>query len=458
MTEDLSALPALVRFLPGFIKRRIVDRPSLIKILDNIGWLFFDKILRMGVGLLVGVWVARYLGPEQFGLFNFATAFVWLFGALAGMGLQGIVVRDLVRNPSGKEDTLGTAAAMQFVGGLVAYALILVTIFWMRSGDALTILIVSILGSAMLFKGSDVVLYWFESQVQSKYAVWVQNSVFLIFATIKVALILRNASVVAFVWATVAEAFAVSLLLIVALSLHGIRIQRLRINVLRAKFLFIESWPLLFSSLVLMVQARIDQIMLGQMVGDAEVGYYSAALRVIEVATISATILRSTFLPGMVAAKNKSDVLYLSKLEKIYKINALVAIVIALPLAILSPWIINMLFGEEYQSSGTLMQLMTVRLFFAHIGVARGIFLLNENLLRYSAFTMVVGTALNIVLNYYLIPCYSGFGATIASLFSFFITIFAIDYCYDKTRGNAKMILKSIITCYSVISKKNLAL
>jgi PST family polysaccharide transporter len=110
MTKGPSKLPALVRILPGFIKRRFEGRPNLVKILDNIGWLFFDKILRMGVGLIVGVWVARYLGPEQFGLFNFATAFVGMFGAIAGLGLQVFVVRDLVREPSSKEEILGSAA------------------------------------------------------------------------------------------------------------------------------------------------------------------------------------------------------------------------------------------------------------------------------------------------------------------------------------------------------------
>jgi len=85
-----------VKLIPAFINRRIAHRPNLVKIVDNISWLFFDKILRMGVGVLVGVWIARYLGPEQFGLLNFATAFTSLFGAIAALGLQGIVVRDIV--------------------------------------------------------------------------------------------------------------------------------------------------------------------------------------------------------------------------------------------------------------------------------------------------------------------------------------------------------------------------
>ena len=108
-----------------FIRRRIANRPNLVNIIDNIGWLFFDKILRMGVGFIVGVWIVRYLGPEQFGKLSFASAFVGLFGAFAGLGLQGIVVRDIVRNQTNNGEILGTAAVLQFLSGLISYGLII---------------------------------------------------------------------------------------------------------------------------------------------------------------------------------------------------------------------------------------------------------------------------------------------------------------------------------------------
>ena len=53
--------------------------PGLRRIMGNMGWLMFDRIVRMGMGLFVGVWVARYLGPIEFGSLNFAVAFVALF-------------------------------------------------------------------------------------------------------------------------------------------------------------------------------------------------------------------------------------------------------------------------------------------------------------------------------------------------------------------------------------------
>ena len=447
-----------MNLIPAFVHRRIAHRPNLVKIVDNIGWLFFDKILRMGVGLFVGVWIARYLGPEQFGLLSFATAFVGLFGAIAVLGLHGIVVRDIVRNPEGARETLGTAAILQLVGGLVSYLLILAVIAYLRPDDTLARSIIAILGSMMLLKASEIAVYWFESQVQSRYTVWVQNSVFLVFAAVKVALILQEASLTAFVWAMLVEAVVVAVILLFVLGKRGPTLSSFRFNASRAKSLLKDSWPLLLSGMVLMVQARIDQIMLGQMVGDIEVGYYSVALRIIETAAVTSMILHSSFVPSIISAKKTSEKLYLKRLEAFYKLNIIISLSIAVPIAIFSPWIIGVLFGEDYMPAALIMSIMAIRLFFAHIGVPRGIYLLNENLLKFSALTMVVGTVINITLNYFMIPIYSGIGATIASLISFFVTIFLIDLFYSKTRSNAVLMMRSIFTSFTIFRKKSWAL
>ena len=119
-----------LKFIPQSLQGYIDQHPQFSKILENIGWLFFDKILRMGLGLFIGVWIARYLGPEQFGLLSFAVAFTWLFGAVSTLGLPEIVVRDLVRKPDTKLETLGTAAALLLLGGVLTYCLILTQLFY----------------------------------------------------------------------------------------------------------------------------------------------------------------------------------------------------------------------------------------------------------------------------------------------------------------------------------------
>ncbi len=423
-----------MNLVPAFVRRRIEHRPNLVKIIDNMGWLFFDKVLRMGVGLLVGVWVARYLGPEQFGLLSFATAFAGMFGAVAGLGLQSIVVRDIVRNPTCKNETLGTAAVLQMVGGLLAYGCVMGAIFWLRPDDSLAKLLVAILGSLMLFRFSDVALYWFESQVLSKYIVWVQNASFLIFAAIKVGLILSHAPLLAFAWATAAEALMVALLILVMLGLRGPALKTLRFSAQRAKNLLSDSWPLWLSGMAIMVYMKIDQIMLGLMLGDDAVGIYSAATRISEMWYSIPTIFAASLLPTIVNLKIKNETLYFQKLQSLCNFLTWLAIAVALTMTFLSNWMVLIIFGAAYIDAGIVLSIHIWTSVFVFLGIGSGAFFTVNNLGKKFFHRTMAGCALNVLSNFLLIPMYGVNGAAIATLLSQFFANYLHDFFDSSTK------------------------
>lgn len=423
-----------MNIIPEIIRKRIEHQPGLLKILDNISWLFLDKILRMGVGLLVGVWIARYLGPQQFGLLNFATAFVGLFGAVAGLGLQGIVVRDIVCDPGCKEETLGTAAVLQFFSGLLTYGLILCAIFWLRPDDTLAKVLVAILGSIMLFKTSEVTMYWFESQVQSKYTVWVQNSVFLVFAAIKVALIINHAMLITFAWAMMAEALVVALLMSVMLGIRGPKLQKLRATWVRAETLLKDSWPLLLSGIAITIYMKIDQIILGQMVGDEAVGIYSAAVRISEVWYFIPMAIVASVSPAILEAKKRNEVLYYQRLQHLYNLMVWLSVVVALPMTFLSTPIVILIFGEAYAASGPVLAIHIWAAVFVFLGVASSQWFLAENRQILSFQRAAIGAIVNVVLNLLLIPDFGVVGAAFATVVSQVMAAFFTDLVQSETR------------------------
>jgi len=416
------------------LRRRIAHRPNLVKIVDNIGWLFFDKLLRMGAGLFVGVWVARYLGPEQFGLLSFAQAFTGLFGAIAALGLQGIAVRDIVRNPDCTRETLGTAAVLQLMGGLVAYLLILVVISYLRSDDAIARTVVAILCSIMLLEASKVAVFWFESQVQSKYTVWVQNSVFLVFAAVKVALILQQATLIAFVWATLVEAVVVAFILLSVMSLRGPALSTLRLSVGRAKSLLRDSWPLVFSAIAIMIYMKIDQIMLGQMVGDEAVGIYSAATRISEVWYFIPMAITASVFPAILEAKTRSEDQYYARLQKLYDVMTLISVGVALPMTFLSTLIVASLFGEAYVEAGPVLAIHAWAAVFVFLGVASSQWFLSENRQILSLQRTALGAIANVMLNLWLIPVYGAMGAALATVLSYAVAALFADLMTKYTR------------------------
>jgi O-antigen/teichoic acid export membrane protein len=423
-----------MNFISNFIYRRITHRPNLIKIFHNISWLFFEKILRIGMGFFVGVWIARYLGPEQFGLLSFANTFAGLLGVLATLGLQSIVVRDIVHNPDCAPETLGTAGILQLIGGLAAYLLTLVAIVYLRPDDAIARTIVAILGSKMLLKASEISVYWFESKVLSKYTVWVQNGVILVFTSVKVILILQQASLIFFAWIMLAEAVVVAITLLCIMRKYGLLLTKLRVSTKRAKSLLKDSWPILLSGISIMIYMKIDQIMLGHMIGDKAVGIYSTALRISELWYFIPVVLVASVFPAILESKKRSEKEYYKRLQILYDVMVVTSVGIALPMTFLSTSIVTLLFGEAYHEAGTVLSIHIWAAVFVFLGTASSTWFTAENRQALSLQQTVIGAFVNVALNLWLIPVYDVAGAALASVLSYAIAGLFADLIYKETR------------------------
>ncbi len=433
----------LLRFLPVKLRRNLEQRRGLTNILNNITWLFFDKFIRLGVGLLVGVWVARYLGPEQFGLMSYALAFVALFTAVANLGLNGIVVRDLVQDPTNADTTMGTSFVLSVLGGFSAFCLSLLAISYARPDDELAKFIVVLLSLLMVFKATDVVRYWFESQVQSKYVVWMENGIFLVFAAIKIVLIVAESPLLAFIWALFAEGLLVATGLMIVYALQGGEIRAWRARISRAKNLIKDSWPLILSGLAIMIYMRIDQIMLGQMLGDESVGIYSAAVKISEVwYFIPMTIVASVF-PSIIEAKKQNETLYYDRLQKLYDIMVLVALVLAILITFLSDWVVTLLFGKAYLEAGTVLSIHIWAGIFVFLGVASEKWFLIEGLQRFTFYRTLFGSVVNVGLNMLMIPKSGVTGAAYATVISYAIAAMFSDLLQKETRPMFRMKLRA---------------
>ena len=167
--------------------KSLKNHQGFMKYFKNTSWLFAEKILRMVVGLFVGIWVARYLGPEQFGLFSYAQSFVGLFTAIATLGLDGIVVRELVKNESRRNELIGTAFWLKFFGAF-AVLLILAMAINFTSNDTYTNTLVFIIASATIFQSFNVIDFYFQSKVMSKFVVYANVISLLLSSIIKVVL------------------------------------------------------------------------------------------------------------------------------------------------------------------------------------------------------------------------------------------------------------------------------
>jgi len=425
----------------------------LKKVLGNTGWLISDKIIRMSIGLFVAGWVARFLGPYQYGLLNFSLALVALVGVLSNLGLQELIIRNIVKDPGKRDDLLGTAFVIKAVGGILVFFISILIAFLIRPDDLFSHILVIIIAAGPIFQSFDVIEFYFKSQVEAKYSVIAKSITFLIINVLKVILIIIEAPLVAFAFAVTADILLGSVSLVAAYKLSGKFIRKWKMNLAQAKEFLAESYLLAISAIATLIYMRIDQVMIGQLIGDKELGLYSAAVKLSDVWYVIPLALIQSAAPVLVKSYNENIQKYNYRLQKLFNLLTLIALVIAVPTIFLSGWIVEIVFGGAYSNSSGIFTIHIWSIIFVGWGILKNHILIFEKLVYITMITSICGAAVNVILNYLLIPIYKGEGAAIATLFSQFISSSLVLVFFKKSRKIIFIQIKSLIKFYDIIPK-----
>ena len=406
--------------------------------------MFVERILRLILGLFIGIWVARYLGPTQFGLFSYVVAFASLFSSFAKLGLDDIVVRDLVSEPTKINVYLGSAFWLKLIGSIAMLCLVVIALHFTSSGS-MTKLYVLIIASGAIFQAFEVVDFYFQSQVLSKFISICKMTQLLISSSLKLYLIFINADLFWFVLVSLVDqvTLAISLYLAYRYQKKGEFLKYF--DWVIAKKLLKNSWPLIISGFVIMIYMRIDQIMIKDMLGEKELGIYSAAVRICEVWFVIPIIITSSLFPSVVNAKKVSESLYYSRIQHLYSFMFFLSFSIALLMTFLSDWMIVLLYGEPYREAGQVLMINIWAGVFVFWGVASSKWFLSEGLQKFLTINTVIGAIVNVILNFILIPKYGIFGAAIATVISQSIASYFMNFLFLETRSNFLRLTKSML-------------
>lgn len=431
-----------VKYLPHFVKKRLYGRHGLQLIVSNSGWLLADKVLRMTIGFVLGVWIARYLGSEQYGLWSFAIAFTWLFSAFATLGFDGIVIRELVKNPEKQNVLLGSAFILKIVGGSVAILLSLIAILITHNGESLTIWLVGISAAGFVFQSVNVIDFYFQAKVKSMYSVISASAAFVLMTIVKIYLLLNLAPLIAFAWVGLFEIALSAIFLLLAYRFNHQNFRDWRIDSQVVKQLMRDSWPLTLAGLAVILYMRVDVVMLEHMAGMHEVGIYSVATRLSEIWYFLPMIIVASVSPAIIKAHSYNSLQYLSKLRQLYFVMAWLAVGTSLPLSLFSGQVVNILFGNEFSEAGPVLAIHLWASIAVFLGVASSQFLLIEQLQKISFNRTLIGLICNIFLNLILIPSHGAIGAATATVISYFVSTFALIF-FKATRSHVVFLLEA---------------
>lgn len=407
--------------------------PTAKKILANVGWLTLDRIIRMGGGLVVGTLVARYLGPSSFGLFNIAVAIYMLFNTVSSLGLDVLVVRDLVLHPGHHVEVLGTAFLLKALASVVTTLAAVLFAWIMHPAQPVLVVMVGILSVASISQAWDVIDYFFQAKTLSRRTVAPKLLVFVSMNLVRLFGIVHHRGLMFFVVSTGAEILLSELSLVVSYRLYAHGLSSWRISLPRGGSMLRESWPLLLATLLVMIYMRTDQILIGYFLGDRAVGYYSAAVRLSEVWYAVPFVIGNSAMPRLLQALTEDRDRYHRWLQTLYNLMVLLSVLLAVCTMPVSRCLVQRMFGVAYLPSAHVLNIHIWTGVFVFIGVLGGQQMVNERLVAIELRRALAGAVINLLLNLVLIPRYGIAGSAFATLGAQIVSSYASDALNRRT-------------------------
>ena len=386
-------------------------------IVQNLFWAVLGKIVNLISGLFVGILVARYLGPEQYGLMNYVISYVFLFLTFSMFGLDSIEVREEARKQKDYQTIIGTAFGLKIIFSIIFMALVILT-SWQLDADAFTTMLIAIYSQTIILNSFRVIRNYFMAIVQNEFVVKAEIYSTLIGIGIKLLLLLMNAPLVWFLIAYTFDGLFLSSGYLMAYHTKIGKIKEWHFDRKYAIFLLKESFPLLLTNVAVIVYQRIDQVMIGQMIDKESVGYFSVASRFVEVLIYIPMMLAQTITPVLVRIREQNEQDYIRKGQQFMNLSLWLSIFAAAITSLLSFWIVRLTFGEAYLPAVAVLQIMSFKAASVALSNTAGAMLVTEGLQRWAIFRDGFGCIVCVVLNYLLLPHYGIIAAAFVAIAS----------------------------------------
>lgn len=405
-----------------------------MKYFKNTSWLFLERIFKMVLYYFIWIWLARYLGPKQFGLYNYVESFALLFTmTIATLGLEGVVIRELVKFKDKRDILLGTSFYLKLIGGIISLLIISISINF-TSNDSYTNKLIFIVASAVLFHSFNVIDFYFQSKVLSKYIVYAKLLTIIISGFIKIILILLHAPLIAFCWVLLFDSIFISAGLIFYYLRHKLSLFKWKFDRYLAINLLRDSWPLTFSVLTYSIFSMIDKIMIKEIIDEYNVGIYSVAVIIYLIPTTFLLLLVQSIYPGLINTYNDNKNFFYEYYLKLSSYTTLIGYMGIAFIYFFSKNIIIILFGNIYADSGLVLFILSIGYISIANGFLRMYYLIitgNERLILYF---YLISVTINIILNWVLIKKFGIIGAAYATVITYTLNLLFLNFIFKATR------------------------
>lgn len=412
------------------------------KVVKNASWLIGIQLVKSLLAMVISMLTARFLGPSGFGLINYAASIVSFVAPIMYLGLTGVLVQELVTHPEREGEILGTSifltlfSSLFCIGGVAAFVSIA------NFGERDTFLVCLLYSTLLIFQSLEIMIYWFQAKLLSKYSSMVALFAYLIISGYKIFLLATGKSVYWFAVSNALDYMVIAIgLLFVYRRMGG---ARLRLSTETAKNLLKKSRYYIIPDMMVAIFAQTDRIMLKLMIDDAATGYYSAAVACAGMTAFVFSAVIDSFRPMIFDDKKNNEEQYEKDVCRLYSIIIYLSLLQSVFITVFAGLIIRILYGVDYAPSVSALRLIVWYTTFSYVGSVRNIWILAESKQKYLWVINLTGAAANVVLNYFLIPVMGILGAALASLITQIFTNVIIGFIIKPIRYNNRLMIKAL--------------
>ena len=405
------------------------------KYAGNVSWMFLGYVVRIGAKFLVGIYIARYLGAEDYGLYSYAMSFALTFEVLVKMGFRDVVIREIAGGEQDSSTVISTVLALKIGGALLAMLLTFVSSVIINAPYETTLVVIASL--FLLFETFDVLDYLFQSKVLAKYTVRASIISTAIASVIKFAFIVLELPLIYFVASFALETLLYSACLYFFFRKHFSLRLRLRAKYLPSKMaieLLRDSWPLAVAMAVSTVNGSIDKVMVKNMLDSTALGYYAVGMRLYGSLSYVPFAICATLFPAIINARKQGGALYAQRMKELYMLMFWIATAGALTLVFFAEEVVIGLFTEEFRGAIKVLQISAYTMIPLFMGSALNKYLVAEKLTQINIIRSTAAVITNLGLNWLLIPHYGIEGAATATLVAGTMSVIIVPGFVSSTR------------------------
>lgn len=423
------------------------------RVVKNASWIIGCKIVQALLAMIITVISARYLGPSDYGLVNYAASIVTFAAPIMYLGFNGTLVSELVNDPDNEGKIIGTAITMSFCSSFVCIAGVVAFTLLANAGETETLIVCALYSVLLIFQSLDLVQFWFQAKLLSKYASVVSVIAYVLVSGYKILLLVLNKGVYWFAIANAVDYMLIALMLLIIYKKKGG--QKLGFSWKLGKTMFGRSKYFILSNLMIAVFGQTDRVMLKLMIDDAATGYYTAATTCAGMTSFVFSAIIDSMRPMIFAYKKERSDAYERSVVCLYSIIVYLALLQSVIMTVAAPLIINVLYGEDYSASIDTLRIIVWYCTFSYLGGARGVWILAEGKQKHIIVVNLVGALLNVGLNFALIPLLGLNGAAIATVITQVFANVIFVSIYKPTRRTGYLMLQSLNPKYLCLAFKN---